>query len=99
MDYILIPVKDKTETDFFMDLFKKMKKNATKLSADELEDLIKQAKAHQKQDKTWWLTKFIGVNYCYTIMKNGKEDDVIKWLYQYGSSQTKNSSIFIKYSA
>ena len=39
MDYILIPVKDKTETDFFMDLFKKMKKNATKLSADELEDM------------------------------------------------------------
>ena len=39
MDYILIPVKDKTETDFFMDLFKKMKKNATKSSADELEDM------------------------------------------------------------
>jgi PHD/YefM family antitoxin component YafN of YafNO toxin-antitoxin module len=39
MDYILIPVKDKTETDFFMDLFKKMKKNATKLSADEFEDM------------------------------------------------------------
>ena len=39
MDYILIPVKDKTETDFFMDLFKKMKKNATKLSANELEDM------------------------------------------------------------
>ena len=39
MDYILIPVKDKTETAFFMDLFKKMKKNATKLSAEELEDM------------------------------------------------------------
>jgi hypothetical protein len=85
--------KDETFKKFAM-MFKELSG-----SKDKLEDLIKQAKAHQKVDKTWWLTKFIGINYCYTIMKNKKQDEVIKWLYQYGSSQTKNSSIFIKYSA
>lgn len=68
-------------------------------SKDKIENLILEAKKNQRQDKTWWLTKFIGVNYCYTIMKNNKSNEVTKWIYQYGSSQTKNSSIFIKYSA
>lgn len=40
MDYILIPVKDKNETDFFMDLMKKMRKEASAITADELEDKI-----------------------------------------------------------
>ena len=68
-------------------------------SKDTILQLVEQAQNKQKTDKTWWLTKFIGVNYCYTIMKNKKENEVIKWLYQYASSQTKNSCIFIKYSA
>ena len=67
-------------------------------SKDKIENLILEAKMNQQRDKTWWLTKFIGVNYCYTIMKNNKSNEVTKWIYQYGSSQTKNSSIFIKYS-
>ena len=66
-------------------------------SKDKIENLILEAKMNQQRDKTWWLTKFIGVNYCYTIMKNNKSNEVTKWIYQYGSSQTKNSSIFIKY--
>jgi hypothetical protein len=32
------------------------------------------------------------------LLKEGKENDVVKWLFEYGSSATKNSSIFIKYS-
>ncbi len=40
-----------------------------------------------------------GENSKRPIMKNKKENEVIKWLYQYASSQTKNSCIFIKYSA
>jgi hypothetical protein len=39
MQYILIPSKSKSETDFFMNLLKKMKKEATTLSSDEMEDL------------------------------------------------------------
>ena len=39
MQYIVIPSKSKSETDFLMSLLKKMKKEATKLSTDEMEDL------------------------------------------------------------
>jgi hypothetical protein len=39
MEYIVIPTKDKTETAFFMDLLKKMHKNASKLTMKEMEDV------------------------------------------------------------
>lgn len=39
MDYIIIPTKDKTETAFFMDLLKKMHKEVSKLTVEEMEDL------------------------------------------------------------
>ena len=88
-------IKPKEETfKKFATMFKELSG-----SKDKLQDLILEAKKNQRQDKTWWLTKFIGVNYCYTIMKNNKTNEVTKWIYEYGSSQTKNSSIFIKYSA
>jgi hypothetical protein len=67
-------------------------------SNEKIESLIIQAKAAQRKDKTWWLSKYLGVDYCYTIRKEKKEDAVTKWLYGYGSSATENSSIFIKYS-
>ena len=38
MDYIVIPTKDKAETDFFMGLLKKMHKDATTLSPSKMED-------------------------------------------------------------
>ena len=38
MDYIVIPTKDKTETEFFMDLLKKMHKEAKTLSPSQMED-------------------------------------------------------------
>ncbi len=39
MEYILIPVENKSETDFFMSLLKKMHKKASKLSVKEMEDI------------------------------------------------------------
>ena len=39
MNYIVIPTKTKSETDFFMDLLKKMHKEATTLSNTEMEDV------------------------------------------------------------
>jgi hypothetical protein len=38
MQYIVIPTKDKSETDFFISLLKRMKKQATSLSSEEMED-------------------------------------------------------------
>ena len=39
MNYIVIPVKTQSETNFFMDLLKKMRKDASALSAKEMEDV------------------------------------------------------------
>jgi hypothetical protein len=61
-------------------------------------DLIIEAKAGHRKDKTWWMSKYLGISYCYTIQQAGKENAVAKWLFGYGSSATENSSIFIKYS-
>jgi hypothetical protein len=38
MDYIVIPTSNKTETDFFMDLLRKMHKEAKTLSSSQMED-------------------------------------------------------------
>jgi len=38
MEYILIPTKNKTEKIFFLDLLKKMQKEVSTLSSEEMED-------------------------------------------------------------
>jgi hypothetical protein len=39
MDYIVIPTNNKSETNFFLDLLKKMHKEASKLSSEQMEDV------------------------------------------------------------
>jgi hypothetical protein len=39
MEYILIPSKSKSETAFFLSLLKKMQKESSTLSSDEMEDV------------------------------------------------------------
>ena len=39
MEYILIPSESKSETTFLLNLLKKMQKNASTISADEMEDI------------------------------------------------------------
>ncbi len=53
MDYILVPSNSKSETSFILDLFEKMHKKATKLTADEIEEvyfskIIKEVKLRPK---------------------------------------------------
>jgi hypothetical protein len=62
------------------------------------QDLMIELKEKIAQDKTWWMSKYLGVHYTYAIIKSKKQEEVVKWIYQYASSATKNSSIFIKYS-
>ena len=57
MEYILIPSKSKSETAFFLSLLKKMQKEATTLSSDEMEDVafmraLKEAEATAKGSLT-----------------------------------------------
>jgi hypothetical protein len=67
-------------------------------SPKKIDELIEEVKLYQNQDKTWWMSKYLGVSYLYTILKEKKQDKVARWLFEYGSSATENSSIFIKYS-
>lgn len=67
-------------------------------SKKKIDELITEAKKAHRQDKVWWMSKYIGLDFVYTIIKEKKENAVARWLFEYGSSATKNSSIFIKYS-
>ena len=89
------PINNPTEADFktFSNAFKELSG-----SKEKIENLILQAKSGHRQDKTWWMSKYIGVMLVYTIIKEKKADDLCKFIYEYASSATKNSSIFIKYS-
>jgi hypothetical protein len=84
-------------TEHILKQFAKMFKDlsGTKKS---IEDLTLEATALQKKDKTWWMSKHLGVDFCYQLKHSGKANEVVRWIYGYGSSATKNSSIFIKYS-
>lgn len=90
-----VPIDKPTDADFkkFAMMFKELSGTNEKLDA-----LIAQAKSKQRQDKTWWMSKYIGVDLVYTVMKEKKQDALCKYIYEYASSATKNSSIFIKYS-
>ena len=84
-----------TDADFkkFATMFKELSG-----SKEKLETLITQAKAGHRKDKTWWMSKYIGIDLVYTMLKEKKMDALCKYIYEYASSATKNSSIFIKYS-
>jgi hypothetical protein len=77
----------------FAMMFKELSGSRTKI-----DDLIREAKSAHKIDKTWWMSKYLSISFCYGIQKKKKEDQVAKWLFKYGSSASTNSSIFIKYS-
>lgn len=52
-EYVIIPSESASETSFFLDLLKKMKKKASTISSNELEDfaLTKALKQSQKSPK------------------------------------------------
>ena len=90
-----VPIEKPTEADFkkFATMFKELSG-----SKETIAKLVTQAKAGHRQDKTWWMSKFIGIDLVYTVIKEKKQDALCKYIYEYASSATKNSSIFIKYS-
>jgi hypothetical protein len=89
------PIDKPTDKDFkeFATAFKNLSG-----SREKLENLIAQAKAGHRQDKTWWMSKYIGVMLVNTVINEGKINDLSSYIFQYASSATKNSCIFIKYS-
>ena len=55
------------------------------------------AKALAKVDPTWWMSKYLGVYYAYSVVKSGKKDVVASRIYRYASSASENSSVYCKY--
>lgn len=84
-------------SDKIFEEFAKMFKSVSG-SKSSVKDLTLEAKMNHKKDKVWWMSKYLSVAFCYAMQKSRKEDDVTKAIFGYGSSATKNSSIFIKYS-
>ena len=89
------PIDRPTDKDFkeFATAFKNLSG-----SREKLDNLIIQAKAGHRQDKTWWMSKYIGVMLVNTVMNENKMNELSSYIFQYASSATKNSCIFIKYS-
>jgi hypothetical protein len=89
------PIQKPTDTEFkkFATMFKQLSG-----SKESIDKLIMEAKAGHRKDKTWWMSKYIGIDLIYTMIKEKKIDALCSYMFQYASSATKNSSIFIKYS-
>ena len=89
------PIAKVSDAQFkeFATAFKKLSSSKTSV-----EDLITEAKAGYRKDKTWWMSKYIGVMLVDAVLKEDKMNDLCALIFQYASSATKNSSIFIKYS-
>jgi hypothetical protein len=89
------PIERPSDKDFkeFATAFKKLSG-----SKEKVENLIIQAKAGHRQDKTWWMSKYIGVMLVDAVMKADKLDEFCAYIFQYASSATENSCIFIKFS-
>lgn len=90
-----VPIDRPSDNDFkeFAKMFKELSG-----SKEKIETLVMQAKVGQKTDKTWWMSKYIGINLVYTVIKEKKIDDLCRYIFQYASSATENSCIFVKYS-
>lgn len=89
------PIDKPSDAEFkkFATMFKELSGSKEKLDV-----LIAQAKAGHRKDKTWWMSKYIGIVLVYTVLKEKKMSNLCAYMIQYASSATKNSSIFIKYS-
>jgi hypothetical protein len=89
------PIDKPTEAQFkqFATMFKDLSG-----SKEKLDKLIVLAKAGQRKDKTWWMSKYIGIDLVYTMLKEKKMDALCSYMFQYASSATKFSCVFIKYS-
>lgn len=89
------PISNAKDQDFkqFATMFKELTN-----SKEKIQTLIEQAKFGYKKDKTWWMSKYIGINLVHTMINQKKIDALCSYMFQYASSATKNSSIFIKYS-
>lgn len=82
----------------FINTWKDLKEQKSMSSAEQ-KNLFEETKKRIKTDKTWWVSKYISLNYCYQIKKVSKPklDNIVNKVYKYGSSATQYSSVFVKY--
>lgn len=79
----------------FAQMYKKIAGNTNRESQKEV--MVK-TKGLAAADPTWWMSKYLSVYYAYSMVNTGKQNNVASKIYQYASSATDNSSVFVKYS-
>lgn len=86
------PAKIKEMADLWIDV-----KGINTITQKQKNELIASITQTQKVDKTWWLSKFVSLQYCSAIKKANLLNQVTNQIYKYGSSSVDNSSVFVKY--
>jgi len=84
-------------SDTTLKTFAKMYKKINPKGKETEKEVMTKAKSLAKVDPTWWMSKYLGVYYVYEVIKSGKKDRVASRIYQYASSASESSSVFVKY--
>jgi len=84
-------------TDTKLNEFAKMYKAINPRTKETEKQVKAKAKGLAKIDPTWWMSKYLSVYFAHTIVKSGKKDAVASKIYQYASSASACSSVYVKY--
>lgn len=84
-------------SDTLLKAFAKMYVEINPRGKETQKQVVTKAKGLAKVDPTWWMSKYLSVYYVHTIIKSGKKDVVASKIYQYASSATESSSVYVKY--
>ena len=84
-------------SDTLLTSFAKMYVEINPRGKETQKEVKAKAKGMAKVDPTWWMSKYLSVYYAHTIVKSGKKNAVASKVYQYASSASASSSVYVKY--
>ena len=84
-------------SDTLLREFAKMYTEINPKGKETQKQVMVKAKGLAKVDPTWWMSKYLSVYYAHTVVKSGKKDVVASKIYQYASSASESSSVYVKY--
>lgn len=84
--------------DKILNLYISMYKFLTKDKRSNDELLISAREQYNKKGKGWFYSKYLGLQYIYVMIKNRKQNEVLRHIALIAASNTDISSVFYKYS-
>jgi hypothetical protein len=78
--------------------FAKMYKTINPRTRETQKEVFAKTKGLAASDPTWWMSKYLGVYYAFSVLNARKQNSVSSKIYQYASSASAKSSVFVKYS-